>query len=146
MNTQSCLYRWVSHKIGVTFYRIRKLLFLLVEPCDISGNNQSLKSLFIINSENIWSGSQNMGFVFHKLHITESIVGVPDNLVYLQKVLKIYTVKQSLQTTVRGTDPVREVIFIRPQRNFVNNEKSMCLRKTRIGRMYHNVFPNNHFA
>jgi len=33
-------------------------------------------------------GSQNMGLVFHKLHITEHTVGVPNHLLYLQIVLK----------------------------------------------------------
>jgi len=29
-----------------------------------------LKALYIVNSENVWSASLKMGFVFHKLHIT----------------------------------------------------------------------------
>jgi len=29
-----------------------------------------------------------MGLIFHKLHITENTVGVPNNLLYLQNVLK----------------------------------------------------------
>jgi len=32
-----------------------------------SGNNQSLKALYIINSENVRKGSQTVGFIFHKL-------------------------------------------------------------------------------
>jgi len=56
-----------------------------------------------------------MRLVFYKVHITESIVGFADNLFSLQKILKRYTVKQSLQTTARGTNPVRKAIFIRLQ-------------------------------
>jgi len=36
-----------------------------------------------------------MGLIFHKLHITENIDGVPNNLLYLQKVFKRYTLKQA---------------------------------------------------
>jgi len=35
-----------------------------------------------------------MGFVFHKLHITENTVDVPDNLLYLQHVFRRYSLKQ----------------------------------------------------
>jgi len=47
---------------------VKKWLFLLVELCDFSSNNYSLKALYIINSENVWNGSQTVGLVFHKLH------------------------------------------------------------------------------
>jgi len=35
-----------------------------------------------------------MGLVFHKLHITQNIVGVPNTLLYLQNVFKRYTLKE----------------------------------------------------
>jgi len=35
-----------------------------------------------------------MGLVFHKLHITDNTVGVPNNLLHLQNVFKRYTIKQ----------------------------------------------------
>jgi len=47
---------------------VKKWLVLLVELCYFSGNNHSLKGLYIINSENAWNGSQTVGLVFHKLH------------------------------------------------------------------------------
>jgi len=37
----------------VTFCRPREWLFLLVELCDLSGNNHNLKALYIIHSERV---------------------------------------------------------------------------------------------
>jgi len=48
--------------------QVKKWLFLLVELCYFSGNNNSLKALYIINSENVWNGFQTVGLVFHNLH------------------------------------------------------------------------------
>jgi len=45
------------HTKVVTFCRPKKWLFLLVEPCDISGNNHSLKAFYIIHSKNVRIGS-----------------------------------------------------------------------------------------
>jgi len=45
----------------------RQWLFLWVELCDLSGNNDSLKAFYISNSKNVWSGSKKMGPIFHKL-------------------------------------------------------------------------------
>jgi len=39
-----------------------------------------------------------VGFVFHKLHITENTVGVPNNLLYPQNVFGRYTLKQWFST------------------------------------------------
>jgi len=50
------------HTIVVTFYRPRKWLFWLVELCHFSGKNHNLRALYIINSENVWRGSQKMAF------------------------------------------------------------------------------------
>jgi len=58
------------HTKVVTICRPKKWIFLLVELRDISGNNHSLKALYIINSENVWSRSQTAGLIFHKLHIS----------------------------------------------------------------------------
>jgi len=44
-----------------------------------------------MNLENFWSGSQMVDLVFQKLHMTENAVGVPYNLLYVQKVFKRYT-------------------------------------------------------
>ena len=66
-----------------SFCRPRKWLFL-VELCDFSGNHQSLKSLFVINSQIIWSGSKKIGITFHKIRVTENPMGVPNNILYLQ--------------------------------------------------------------
>jgi len=38
--------------------------------CDFSGNNYSVKALYIINSENVCNVSQTVGIIFHKLHIS----------------------------------------------------------------------------
>ena len=58
-NSKGCL----QHSLGMTqvatFCRPRKWLFLLIELCDFSGNNHILKVCYIINSENVWSGSKN---------------------------------------------------------------------------------------
>jgi len=49
LNTKVCLRQsWVSHKSGYVL-SAKKWLFLLVEICDFSGNNHSLKTLYIIN-------------------------------------------------------------------------------------------------
>ena len=72
----------------VTFCRPRKWLFLLAELCDLSGNHHSFKALYINNSENVQRGYEKLGLVFHKLQITENTVSVPNNLLYLQTVLK----------------------------------------------------------
>jgi len=55
-----------------------------VELYDLSGKHNSLKSLYIINSQEVWHGSKKIDPVFHKLHITENVVGVPNDLLYLQ--------------------------------------------------------------
>jgi len=52
-------YSWFTAKIVgyhtkvVTFEKPRKWLFLLVKPCNLSGNHHSLKSPYIINSHKV---------------------------------------------------------------------------------------------
>jgi len=77
-----------------------------------------------------------VGLVFHKLHINESTAGVTNNILYLQKVCKRYTVKQGLKTTPPWPNAASEAIpfgpeavSIRPQRHFVSNEKLTYLQK-----------------
>jgi len=41
------------HTKVFTFRGQRKLLFLLIDLCNLLGNHQSLKALYIINSENV---------------------------------------------------------------------------------------------
>ena len=53
-----------------------------------------------------------MGLVFHKLQITESTAGVPNNLSYLEKVFKRYTLKQWFLTGgARASPGGRQAIF-----------------------------------
>jgi len=56
LNIKGCL----RQSLGIT----RKWLFLLVELCNFSGNNNSWKHFI----SNVWSGSQKLGIIFHKLH------------------------------------------------------------------------------
>jgi len=68
VSTKGCL----RQSLCVTHKRLlfvgQKWLLLLVEICDFSRNNDSLKVLCVINSENVWNGSQRVGLIFHKLH------------------------------------------------------------------------------
>jgi len=75
---------WMYHTKEITFSRSRKWLFLLVELCNLSANHHNLKSPFIINSQKMWSRSKQIGHIFHKLHLTENAMGVPNNLLYVQ--------------------------------------------------------------
>jgi len=55
--------------------------------------NHSLTWPFIFNSQNVWSGSKKMRPIFHKLHVTENAIGVPNHLLSListKSILKIY--------------------------------------------------------
>ena len=70
------------HTKVVTISRPRKWLFLLVELCDLSGNHYSLKSPFIITKTLKQVAKKDP--IFHKLHITEYAMGVPNNLLFLQ--------------------------------------------------------------
>ena len=81
------------HTKVVTFSRPRKWLSL-VELCNLSGNHQSLKSPFIINSQKVWSRLKKIGLLFHKLHITENPMDVTKNILYLHQVFKRYTLRQ----------------------------------------------------
>jgi len=58
----------------------------LVEICDLSGNNNGFKALYII--QKTIEESSKMGLVFHKLHITENTVSVPNNFHTFKKHLK----------------------------------------------------------
>jgi len=59
---------WVSHKL-VTFCRPKSSYFCWSNYA-ILQEITSLKALYIINSENVWSWSQTVGLSFHKLHIS----------------------------------------------------------------------------
>jgi len=70
LNTKGCLRQslcvtqkrlsFIGQKVAIFVGRTMLLYF--------SGNNHSLKALYIINSENVWNGPQTVGLVFHKLH------------------------------------------------------------------------------
>ena len=52
--------------------------------------SQQFKMALYHNSQKVWNGSKKMGPVFHRLHITENIIGVP-KLFYLKiNAWKIY--------------------------------------------------------
>jgi len=53
------------HTKVVTFCRPKSGYFCM----RFSRNNHSLKALYIINSENVWNGSQTVGLIFHNRHI-----------------------------------------------------------------------------
>jgi len=83
-----------NHTKVVTISRPRKWLFLLVELCYLSENHHCLKSPFIIHSQKVGNRSTEIRSIFHKLHITENAMSVPNNLLYLQQVFERYTLKQ----------------------------------------------------
>ena len=64
------------------------MAFLLVELCGHSENQHSLKSLVIVH-KTLEAGPKSSP-IFYKLH-SNNIVGVPNNLLYLQKVFERYT-------------------------------------------------------
>ena len=66
-----CDNRWVSHKRGYLLWA-KKVAILLVELCNLLW----IKIALYHNSKKVWSGSKKMGPVFHRLHITENLVGV----------------------------------------------------------------------
>ena len=79
------------HTKAVTFSRPRKWPVLLVELCDLSGNHHSLKSHFIINSQNVWSGPKGRSYFSQATHNWERY-GCPKNsFVSTISVWKIYT-------------------------------------------------------
>jgi len=82
----------------------------MVELCDLSGKHHSSKSPYISNSQKVWSVSKKIGLIFHKLHIAENAVGVPDNLLHLQQVFETYTLKH-LSTTFCNRGSVNEWHF-----------------------------------
>ena len=65
------------HTKVVTFCVGQENGYIFVKLCDFSKNNHGWKRFISINSENVWSGYQKMGLVFHKLHLTENMAGVP---------------------------------------------------------------------
>jgi len=82
------------HTKVITFHRSRNWLFLVVELCDPSGNHHSLKSPFLINSQEVWTGFEKIGLVFHQLHVTEKAVVVTSNPFLSTTVFERYTPKQ----------------------------------------------------
>jgi len=57
------------HTTVVTFCRSKSGYFYLSNYAIFQGIT-SLKALYIINSENVWNGSQTVDLIFHKLHVS----------------------------------------------------------------------------
>jgi len=66
--------------------RVEFVSNFLVELCNRSGNHHSLKAPYIINSQNAWSRSKKIGIFLTRYTVTKNTLGVPNNLLYVQKV------------------------------------------------------------
>jgi len=83
--------------VTIVGYHINVVIFCWLKNGNFVGRtmqsfmeSQWFKIALYDNSQKVWSGSKKMGPVFHRLHITENIVGVPKTFYLKTNVWKIY--------------------------------------------------------